>query len=49
MRDFQESDASSQKALDAVVSNIAQGSGVDPWDHKKQKEENLRPHSNGNV
>ncbi len=49
MRDFQESDASSQKALDAVASNIAQGSGVDPWDHKKQKEENLRPHSNGNV
>ena len=49
MRDFQESDASSQKALDAVASNIAQGSGMDPWDHKKQKEENLRPHSNGNV
>lgn len=49
MRDFQESDASSQKGFGRGCEQHRAGEQGGPWDHKKQKEENLRPHSNGNV
>lgn len=43
MRDFQESDASSQKALDAVASNIAQGAGWTPGTIRSRRRRTCGP------